>query len=111
MRGGRIPFRPVRPTPLRPRARRLASNCRRDPTVPATHTYHTDAHLAHTSPDARAQADTERDFAGSAFGLKTFPTIVALPKSGKPGSFVAFPSERRDADTLAMWVNSVAGYE
>ena len=31
------------------------------------------------------QADVERDFAADKFGLKTFPTLVLLPKSGKSG--------------------------
>lgn len=31
------------------------------------------------------QADVERDFAADKFGLKTFPTLVLLPKNGKSG--------------------------
>ena len=58
---------------------------------------------------AKFQADTERDFASSEFGLATFPTIGLLPKAGGP--FIKYPSERRDADTLGMWVKTVAGYE
>ncbi len=58
---------------------------------------------------AKFQADTERDFATGEFGLATFPTIGLLPKSGGP--WIKYPSERRDADTLGMWVKTVAGYE
>ncbi len=32
-----------------------------------------------------AQADVERDFAAEKFGLKTFPTLVLLPKGAKAG--------------------------
>jgi adenylyl-sulfate reductase (glutathione) len=58
---------------------------------------------------AKFRADTARDFASETFGLRTFPTIVMLPKA-KPGH-ITYPSERRDADTLGMWVSAVAGYE
>jgi adenylyl-sulfate reductase (glutathione) len=60
---------------------------------------------------AKFQADTAREFAGEKFGLKTFPTIVFLPKAGKAGSYVPYPSERRDAETLGMWIKTMAGYE
>ena len=40
------------------------------------------------------QADTDREFAAEKFGLKTFPTLVLLPKAGKPGSYVTYPTER-----------------
>ena len=57
---------------------------------------------------AKFQADTEdaRPFATTELGLKTFPTIVLLPKNG--GKYVKFPSERRDVGTLAMWLRTVA---
>lgn len=55
---------------------------------------------------AKYQADTDRDFAADKFGLKTFPTLVMLPKSGK---MIKYPSERRDVDTMKMWVKSVTG--
>lgn len=106
------------------------------------------------------QADVERDFAAETFGLKTFPTLVLLPKGGKngaclpggsgggvsallqpvlspalqhqrkkssslhlsppdmcschpahhpAGTFVKYPSERRDAETLGMWVRTLTG--
>ncbi|PSC67291.1 5 -adenylylsulfate reductase [Micractinium conductrix] len=58
---------------------------------------------------AKFQADVERDFAADKFGLQTFPTIVLLPKGGKSGSFIKYPSERRDAETLGMWVKSLTG--
>jgi hypothetical protein len=32
---------------------------------------------------AKFQADVDRDFAQERFGLKTFPTIVMLPKAGE----------------------------
>ena len=57
---------------------------------------------------AKFQADVEREFAAEAFGLKTFPTIVLLPKS-QPGQLIRYPTERRDADTLAMWVKTLTG--
>jgi adenylyl-sulfate reductase (glutathione) len=60
---------------------------------------------------AKFQADVERDFAASEFGLKTFPQIVMLPKGGAAGTVVKFPSERRDAETLGMWARTLAGYE
>ncbi|KAL6762300.1 adenylylphosphosulfate reductase [Haematococcus lacustris] len=56
---------------------------------------------------AKYQADLDREFSNEHLGLKTFPTIVYFPK-GKSG-FVKYPSERRDVDTLKMWVRSVAG--
>ncbi|GAB4818447.1 hypothetical protein N2152v2_005493 [Parachlorella kessleri] len=57
---------------------------------------------------AKFQADVEREFAAEAFGLKTFPTIVLLPKS-QPGQVIRYPTERRDADTMAMWVKTLTG--
>lgn len=56
---------------------------------------------------AKYQADTDREFCTEKLGLKTFPTIVFLPK-GREG-FIKFPSERRDAETLKMWVKTMAG--
>lgn len=56
---------------------------------------------------AKFQADIEREFSEQNFGLKTFPTIVFLPKD-KSG-FIRYPSERRDTDTLKMWLTTVAG--
>lgn len=58
---------------------------------------------------AKFQADVDRDFAAEKLGLRTFPTIVALPK-GHAG-YIKYPSETRDADTLDMWVKTVAGYQ
>ena len=60
---------------------------------------------------AKFQADIEREFAAEKFGLKTFPTIVLLPKRGGDASFVKYPSERRDVETLTMWVRTLIGYE
>ena len=58
---------------------------------------------------AKFQADVDRDFASERLGLKTFPTIVALPAGHK--GYIKYPSETRDADTLDMWVKTVAGYQ
>lgn len=58
---------------------------------------------------AKFQADIERDFSSEKFGLRTFPTIVILP-AGQAG-YIKYPSETRDADTLDMWVRTVAGYQ
>eukprot|EP01026_Neomeris_dumetosa_P007001 TRINITY_DN1217_c0_g1_i7.p1 TRINITY_DN1217_c0_g1~~TRINITY_DN1217_c0_g1_i7.p1 ORF type:complete len:234 (-),score=46.01 TRINITY_DN1217_c0_g1_i7:341-943(-) len=62
------------------------------------------------SPDykiGKFQADIEREFAASEFGLKSFPTIVLLPKRG--GKFIKYPSERRDVDSFKMWLKAVGG--
>ena len=56
---------------------------------------------------AKFQADVDREFSQQNFGLQTFPTIVMLPKSRK--GYIKYPSERRDADTLDLWIKSVAG--
>jgi adenylyl-sulfate reductase (glutathione) len=58
---------------------------------------------------AKFQADIERVFAAEKFGLKTFPTIVMLPKSGGRGKFIKYPSERRDTETLFMWMRAMSG--
>jgi adenylyl-sulfate reductase (glutathione) len=59
---------------------------------------------------AKFQADGEGDrpFAEQKLQLKTFPTIVMLPKS-QPGKAIKYPVERRDADSLQMWVTSLTG--
>jgi adenylyl-sulfate reductase (glutathione) len=57
---------------------------------------------------AKFQADVHRDFSAGEFGLQTFPTLVMLPQAGT--RVIKYPSETRDADTLDMWVKSVAGY-
>lgn len=56
---------------------------------------------------AKYQADIDREYVAETFGLKTFPTVVFLPKGN--GKAIKYPSERRDVDTLKMWVKSVAG--
>eukprot|EP01025_Chloroclados_australasicus_P051627 TRINITY_DN6021_c0_g1_i1.p1 TRINITY_DN6021_c0_g1~~TRINITY_DN6021_c0_g1_i1.p1 ORF type:complete len:454 (-),score=36.01 TRINITY_DN6021_c0_g1_i1:286-1533(-) len=56
---------------------------------------------------AKFQADIEREFSESTFGLKSFPTIVMLPKKG--GKYIKYPSERRDVNSLKMWLKAVAG--
>lgn len=56
---------------------------------------------------AKYQADVDREFATESLKLKTFPTIVFLPKGRN--TVIKFPSERRDVETLKMWVKTVAG--
>ena len=58
---------------------------------------------------AKFQADVDRDFAADRLGLRTFPTIVALPAGHK--GYIKYPSETRDANTLDMWIKTVAGYQ
>lgn len=57
---------------------------------------------------AKFQADVEREFAAERFGLKTFPQIVMLPQAGRIGSSIPFGSERRDPDTLEMWIKTLS---
>ncbi|KAF5838025.1 5'-adenylylsulfate reductase [Dunaliella salina] len=57
---------------------------------------------------AKYQADTDREYANANLGLKTFPSIVYYPK-GRSG-YIKYPSERRDLQTLQMWVRTVAGF-
>ncbi|EFJ50909.1 hypothetical protein VOLCADRAFT_103701 [Volvox carteri f. nagariensis] len=56
---------------------------------------------------AKYQADIDREFCNDNLQLKTFPTIVYLPPDSK--QVIKYPSERRDVDTLVMWVKTVAG--
>ncbi|KAL6769783.1 APSR1 [Auxenochlorella protothecoides x Auxenochlorella symbiontica] len=56
---------------------------------------------------AKFQADVEREFAATKFGLETFPTIVLLPQ--KTPGFIKYPSERREVDSLKMWVKALTG--
>lgn len=60
---------------------------------------------------AKFQADIEREFAADKFGLATFPHVAFLPAAGKAGVSIKYPSERRDQETLGMWVKTMAGYE
>ena len=55
---------------------------------------------------AKFQADLDRDFSSGEFGLRTFPTIVLLPKNSS--SVIKFPSERRDVHTMSLWLRSTA---
>ena len=66
-------------------------------------------HAARGSPVriAKYQADVDREFAQEQLGLQTFPTIVMLPKSRQ--GHIKYPSERRDAETLDLWIKSVVG--
>eukprot|EP00884_Botryococcus_braunii_P009734 jgi/Botrbrau1/18762/Bobra.0386s0084.1 len=56
---------------------------------------------------AKFRADTERDFSAQEFGLRTFPTLVMLPRSS--AAVIRYPSETRDTATLDMWVTTLAG--
>ncbi|GIL47134.1 hypothetical protein Vafri_4036 [Volvox africanus] len=56
---------------------------------------------------AKYQADIDREFCNDNLQLKTFPTIVYMPPDSK--QVIKYPSERRDVDTLDMWVKTVAG--
>lgn len=56
---------------------------------------------------AKFQADVDRDFAETRLGLKTFPTIVLLPKGSS--AYIKYPSERRDVATLDLWISSLLG--
>ena len=58
---------------------------------------------------AKLNADGDvKEWAKASLGLTTFPTIVMLPKA-QPGKVVKYASERRDADSLQMWVKTLAG--
>lgn len=57
---------------------------------------------------AKYQADVDRDYAAEKFGLKTFPTLVLLPKAA-PGKSIKYPTDRRDVDTLTMWIKATTG--
>lgn len=56
---------------------------------------------------AKFQADTDREFSEKRLGLKTFPTIVLMPKHSS--TYIKYQSERRDVETLDMWVASLLG--
>lgn len=47
------------------------------------------------------------EFAASEFGLKTFPTLVLLPQQSE--TVIKYPSERRDVETLRMWLKTTTG--
>ncbi|KXZ47493.1 hypothetical protein GPECTOR_35g931 [Gonium pectorale] len=56
---------------------------------------------------AKYQADIDREFCNEKLQLKTFPTIIYLPANST--QVIKYPSERRDTETLSMWVKTVAG--
>eukprot|EP00775_Hariotina_reticulata_P007156 gene7156-7371_t len=56
---------------------------------------------------AKYQADVDKEWSQKNLGLTTFPTIVMLPKGRT--DYVKYPSERRDVETLGMWVKTLAG--
>ena len=73
--------------------------------------YETVAANLQSNPDVRVakfQADIERDFAAEKFGLKTFPHVAMLPKAGKMGEAIKYDTERRDVDTLTMFIKAMA---
>lgn len=53
---------------------------------------------------AKYQADVDKDFAMT-LGLKTYPTIIMLPK-GKEG-YVKYESEERTPEAWSAWKDSV----
>ena len=55
---------------------------------------------------AKYQADIDRDFCEKNLQLKTFPTIVMLPKNSN--KVIKFGTDRRDIDTMSMWVDALA---
>ena len=62
-----------------------------------------------TSPSlqvAKYQADIDRDYCETTFGLKTFPTIVFLPKNSN--KVIRYTSDRRSEEALQMWANALA---
>lgn len=56
---------------------------------------------------AKYNADVDKEWSKANLGLTTYPTIVMLPKN-KSG-FIKYPTERRDPETLGMWVKTMAG--
>jgi adenylyl-sulfate reductase (glutathione) len=56
---------------------------------------------------AKHQADLDKEFSSSKLGLTTFPTIIFI--RAKTQGYIKYPSEKRDADTLAMWIKSIGG--
>ena len=59
---------------------------------------------------AKFQADVDRDFAAlRSWASGPSPPLWPCPR-GMQG-YIKYPSETRDADTLDMWVKTVAGYQ
>lgn len=56
---------------------------------------------------AKYQADVDREYCNTNLQLSTFPTIVLLPKD--TNKVFKFPTERRDADTVQMWLSTMLG--
>jgi adenylyl-sulfate reductase (glutathione) len=57
---------------------------------------------------AKFQADKEdKEWCKENLKLTTFPSIVMLPKASS--SVVKYPDERRDVETMGMWVRTMAG--
>lgn len=55
---------------------------------------------------AKYNGDADREFARSALQTQTFPTILMLPKGSD--KVIKYPTERRDTETLGLWVRAMA---
>ena len=56
---------------------------------------------------AKHQADLDKDYSQRNLGLTTFPTIIFV--RAKTKGMIKYPSERRGAETLKMWIKTVGG--
>jgi adenylyl-sulfate reductase (glutathione) len=54
---------------------------------------------------AKYNGDSDRDFVKASLNTETFPTISFLPKGN--GKAIKYPTERRDAETLRLWVEAM----
>ena len=43
------------------------------------------------------------------FATPPTPLVLPPPKNNPAGDFIKYPSERRDAETLNMWVRTLTG--
>ena len=83
--------------------------CQYSQAMEASYSALADRYVGKEARIAKFQADTDREFAQREFGLQTFPRIVLLRK-GAIG-YIVYPSERRDTNTLDMWLKSMVGGE
>lgn len=56
---------------------------------------------------AKHNADLDKAYSQSKLGLTTFPTIIFIRANTK--GLIKYPSERRDAETLQMWIKTIGG--
>lgn len=56
---------------------------------------------------AKYRGDEDKAYVQANLQTETFPTIVMLPKNSD--KVIKFPSERRDTETLGLWVKSLSG--